>query len=107
MSTDDQIRAEYKAQRAAQIAKLKAEVGVGLEISALINNETVKKTLDGLLHGIQNRWLATPDRDQRELLWQKALGVQEFVATLGQLIDTGKMAAHQLDSMKNDEQQTD
>lgn len=102
MSTDEQMRAEFKAQQAAMRGKLKHEVGVGLEISALINNETVKKTLDGLLHGIQNAWLTEPNRDQRELLWQKALGVQEFVATLGQLIDTGKMAAHQLEQMRND-----
>lgn len=92
--------------RAAELAQLKREVGIGLEISALINNETVKTTLDGLLHGIQNAWLKEPNREQRELLWQKALGVQEFVATLGSLIDTGKMAAHQLEQMRHVEQQT-
>lgn len=104
MSTDDQIRAEARNRLAAQVAQLKHEVGVGLEISALINNETVKKTLDGLLNGIQNEWLITPNRDQRELLWQKALGVQEFVQTLRQLIETGKMAAHQLEQVRNDNQ---
>ena len=83
-----------------QKAQLKFEVGRGLEIAALVENETVKKTLDGLLHGVQNEWLSEPNRDARELLWQRALGLQEFIAALRTLIDTGKMAHAQLEFEK-------
>lgn len=81
----------------AQISRLKREVQVGMEISALVNNELVKETLDGLLHGIQNEWLGEPNQEARELLWQRALGLQEFIGKLSSLINSGKMAAHQLE----------
>ena len=81
---------------AADISKLKGEVHLGMEVAALIENATVKTALTGLLNGIQNEWLVTPTPAQRELLWQKAVGVQEFVAALRTIVDTGKMAAHQL-----------
>lgn len=80
----------------AELSKLKGEVHLGKEIAALIDNQTVKTALTGLLNGLQNEWLMTPTTAQRELLWQKAVGVQEFVAALRTIVDTGKMAAHQL-----------
>jgi hypothetical protein len=82
---------------AAQLSKLKSEVHLGKEIAALIDNQTVKKALDGLIHGLQNEWLVTPTAIERELLWQKGVGVQEFVAALRSIVDTGKMAAAQLE----------
>lgn len=82
---------------AAELSKLKSEVHLGKEIAALIDNTAVKNALTGLLNGIQNEWLVTPAMAQRELLWQKAIGVQEFVAALRTIVDTGKMAAAQLD----------
>jgi hypothetical protein len=81
----------------ARIGKLRHEVSVGLEISALLNNTIVKSTLDGLLHGVQNEWLGETNREARELLWQRALGLQEFIGVLKSLIDTGKMAHSQLE----------
>lgn len=89
MALDDEHR--------AQIAKLKSEMHLGKEVAALIDNTVVKNALTGLLNGIQNEWLVTTAMAQRELLWQKAIGVQEFVAALRSIVDTGKMAAAQLD----------
>jgi hypothetical protein len=80
----------------ADLSKLKSEVHLGKEIAALIDNSTVKTALTGLLNSMQNEWLVTSTLEARELLWQKALGVQEFVAALRTIVDTGKMAAHQL-----------
>lgn len=80
-----------------RIGKLRHEIGVGLEISALVNNSIVKSTLEGMLHGLQNEWLGELNRDARDILWQRALGLQEFLRTLGTLVETGKLAAHQLD----------
>jgi hypothetical protein len=72
------------------------EVGVGREIDAFLSNEIIKKTITGILNGIQNEWLVQPRADARELLWQQAQGVQKFVATLKELVDTGKLASEQL-----------
>jgi len=93
---------------AAELAQLRQEVGLGIEIASLINNETVKKALDGLLHGIQNEWLVTVNRDERELLWQKQLGVREFIGALKTIVDTGRMAQYQLNQLKseNDDEQS-
>jgi hypothetical protein len=81
---------------AQQVAKLKSEVHLGMEIAALVENSTVKTALNGLLHGLQNEWMVTITPEGRELLWQKAQGVQEFVGALRTIVDTGKMAASQL-----------
>lgn len=81
----------------AQLAQCRAEIGKGREIANLIENETVKGILNGMLHGYQNRWLITETAEARELLWQKALGIQEFIDALKSIIDTGKMANHQLE----------
>ena len=59
-------------------------------------HEVVKTTLNDLLHGVQNDWLRETNREARELLWQKALGLQEFIGVLRGLIETGKMAHLQL-----------
>lgn len=79
-----------------ELAKLKSEVNVGREVAALIENETVKGVMNGLLHGIQNAWMKCENREERETLWQQVQGVQLFVGALGSVVDTGKMAAHQL-----------
>lgn len=88
----------------AYLGKLRAEVGAGLEIAALVENETVKKTMTGLLNGLQNDWLETLDPAQRELLWQQAQGVKQFWAALRTIVDTGKMAQAQLRMEQNDDE---
>lgn len=83
----------------AEISKLKQEVNQGLRIAALVDDELVKKTLDGLLHGLQNQWVGEPDQKAREALWQRATGLLEFINALKALIDTGKMANVQLQQL--------
>lgn len=89
--------------RDADIARLKQEVYVASRVGELIGDELVSATLNGMLHGLQNEWLLTKNSAERESLWLRAQGLQEFLATLRSLIDSGKMAAQQLESMKNDE----
>ena len=87
-------------QKAAK-GKLEFEVQVGMRMAALINDELVKKTLDGLLHGIQNDWGAEQDVAKREVLWHRFNAIVDLVSALKSHIDTGKFAVAQLESMKN------
>lgn len=79
-----------------QIGKLKHEVGLGIEISNIVNNETVKEIFDGLLHGRQNEWLTCQSAAEREALWLEARGAVLFWDALQTIVNTGKMAARQL-----------
>lgn len=83
--------------------RLRFEINRGTEVAALLNNEIVRKTVNGILHGIQNEWLREVNPQQRELMWQQAQGVQKFVASLGSIIDTGKMATYQLKAIENEQ----
>jgi len=84
------------------LSKLHEEIGVGREVGALVNNDTIKKVLDGLLHGLQNSWLGETDRDNREVLWQQGQGVLKFVEAMRSLINTGNLAQAQLDQLKKE-----
>jgi hypothetical protein len=53
--TDD-LNAPYDP--GAEIARLKQEVHVASRISELVNDELVAATLNGMLHGLQNDWIA-------------------------------------------------
>lgn len=86
-----------------EIGMRKREVQVAERISALVNDEIIKETLDGLLHGAQNEWLTTLDRDQRDQLWLKVQGLTVFIESLRQLIESGRMAAIQLKTLLGDE----
>jgi len=77
-------------------SKRQFELGRAREISAMLDSEVIKATINGIIHGIQNEWMNTMDREQREFLWQQGQGVHKFVATLQGLVDTGKLAAEQL-----------
>jgi hypothetical protein len=79
-----------------QMAKLHSEVGQGREVAALTSNETFKKVLNDSLHGIQNAWLREKDAEQREYLWQQGAGLQAFADNLQSIVNTGKMAEHQI-----------
>lgn len=79
-----------------QLGKLRREVGMGIEISALVNNQTVKEVFDGLLHGRQNEWLACMNSTEREHLWLEARGAVLFWDALQSIVNTGKFAAQQL-----------
>lgn len=87
---------------AAERAQLQQEVYIATRISDLLNDPAVADALNGMLHGFQNSWLDSVDPKERDLLWIKAQGLKEFLNTLQSLITTGKMAAAQLESMKND-----
>jgi hypothetical protein len=90
----------------ADLAKRRHEVYVASRVEALLHDPEIDKILNGLLHGFQNAWLTELNKDARELLWLKAMGLQEFINTLQSVIDTGKMAATQLASIKNDDEET-
>lgn len=85
------------------IGKRKREVQVAERVSAFLNDEIIKETLDGLLHGAQNDWLFTVDREARDQLWLKVQGLTVFIETLRQLIESGKMAAIQLEAHEKDD----
>jgi len=89
----------------AQKASLKQEVYVAQRISEFLNDEIIAKTLNGMLHGLQNDWLVTQTAQEREALWIRVQGLQEFLVTLRSLIDSGKMAAVQLESFTNDDEE--
>lgn len=90
--------------RDEDIAARKAEVYVATRISDLLGDPEVDRVLNGMLHGLQNEWLECMNKDAREHLWIRAQGLQEFLSTLQGLIETGKMAAAQLELMKHDDQ---
>jgi hypothetical protein len=74
---------------------------VANRISDLLNDPIIDQSLNGMLHGLQNQWLITQRAEDREALWLRAVGLQEFITTLKSLIDSGKMAATQLELLKN------
>lgn len=88
-------------EQADEIGKLKREVHVAQRIADLLGDEIVAETLNGMLHGLQNQWLETAHPSERESLWLRAQGLKEFLSTLSSLIDSGKMAAIQLETMQN------
>ena len=88
----------------ADIAARKHELYVATRIEALLKEPEVDKALNGMLHGFQNAWLTEMNKEARELLWIKAQGLQEFLNTLQDLITTGKLAAAQLASMRDDQE---
>lgn len=92
---------------ADQLAHLRNEVGYGREVKALVENETFKKVLTDSIHGIQNAWLSCHDKEQREALWHQGSGLQAFANNLKSIVDTGKMAEHQLEFDKQIRGQND
>jgi hypothetical protein len=89
--------------RGADMAARKQEVYIATRIESLLHDPEVEEALNGMLHGFQNSWLFERNPEVRETLWIKAQGLQEFINTLQELINTGKMAAAQLASMENGE----
>ena len=81
---------------AEQLSNLRREVGEGREIQALLSNEVIQRALNGALHGLQNAWLTERNAGNREQLWQRAAGLQEFIGALQTIVDTGKFAEHTL-----------
>lgn len=87
-----------------ELAQLRNEVAKASVISSLIGNDEVQAVLNGLLHGAQNDWIAATDRETRELLWLRARGLTDFTEALRTIIETGRMAAMQLEQYKRDGQ---
>jgi predicted DNA-binding protein with PD1-like motif len=83
-------------QDRALLGKLQHDINVAREVKALVENEHVKATLNGMLHGLQNAWLDEMDAKAREGLWIRAAGLKEFLATLDSLIEGGKIASANL-----------
>lgn len=93
-------------ENADEVGRLKREVHVAQRIAELLGDELVDKTLNGMLHGLQNQWMDCANSAERESLWLRAQGLKEFLNTLSSLIDSGKMAAIQLETMQNGNQES-
>lgn len=89
--------------RDQDIADRRTEVYIAERIQGLLGDPEIDKVLNGMLHGFQNQWLTETNKEVRELLWIRAQGLQEFLSTLQGLIETGKLAAAQLASMRDDQ----
>jgi hypothetical protein len=81
---------------------LKAEAMTGARIAALIEDETIQKHLNGLLHGYQNMWLDEEDPGKQCEIWRRANALKTLIESLQSVVNSGKMATAQLNLEKND-----
>jgi hypothetical protein len=91
-----------------QEQNLQADLDRAEHARRLLNDELVSQALAAIKHEVMTAWIDCPQRDKegKEALWQLAKTADKFENLLRGYIETGKLAAAQLDNLKRFEERS-